>query len=61
MNRKKKDKSVLRKQGNGYVLDLCVKVPSGATAPIQYKPMQVDAINQVADGREQRMRVAFDS
>ena len=28
---------------------LFVKVPSGATAPIKYKPMEVDAIKQVAD------------
>ena len=33
MNRKKKEKSVLRKEGNMYVLDSCAKVPSGATAP----------------------------
>ena len=39
MNRKKKDKSVLRKEGNVCVLDSFVKVPSGATAPIKYKPM----------------------
>ena len=37
-----------------YVLDLFVEVPSGAAAPIKYKPVEVDAINQVADGREQR-------
>ena len=59
MNRKK-EKSVLSKEGNVYVLDLFVKVPSGATAPIRYKPMEVDAVNQVADGREQRKRVTFD-
>ena len=58
MNRKKtKEKSVLRKEGNVYVHDLFVKVPSGAAAPIKYKPMEVDAINQVADVREQRKRV----
>ena len=34
-----------------YVLDLFVIVPSGANAPIKHKPMEVDAINQVADGR----------
>ena len=39
MNRKKKDKSVLRKEGNVCVLDSFVKVPSGATAPIKYKPI----------------------
>ena len=43
---------MLRGEGNVYVLDLLVKVPSGATAPIKYKPMEVDAITQVADGRE---------
>ena len=57
MNRKKKDTSVSSKEGNVCVLDLRVKVPSGATAPIKYKPMGVDAINQVADGREQKKRV----
>ena len=35
MNRKKKEKSVLRQERNVYVLDLFVKVPSGAVAPIQ--------------------------
>ena len=48
VNRRKKEKSVLGKEGNVYVLDLVVKVPSGA---IKYKPMDVDAINHVADGR----------
>ena len=51
---------MLRKEGNVYVLDVFVNLPSGAAAPIKYKPMEVDAINQVADGREQRKRVAFD-
>ena len=51
MNRKKKEKSVLRKDGNVWVLDLFVKVPAGTTGPIKFKPMEVDAINQVADGR----------
>ena len=60
MNRTKKEKSVLRKQGNVHVFDLFVKVPSGAAAPIKYKSMEVDAINQVEDGREQRKRVTFD-
>ena len=36
------------------MLDLLLKVPSGPTAPIKYKPMEVDAINQVPDGRESR-------
>ena len=60
MNRKKKDKSVLRKEGNVYVLDLFVEVPACTAAPIKYKPMKVDAINQVADGRERRKRVTLD-
>ena len=34
-----------------YVLDLFVKVPLGAAAPVKYKHMEVDAISQVADGR----------
>ena len=51
---------VLRKEGNVYVHDLFVKVPSGAVAPSKYKPMEVDAIHRVADGREQRKRVTFD-
>ena len=58
MNRKKNDKSVLRKEGNVHLLDLFVNVPSGATAPIKY--MEVDAINQVTDGRDQRKQVTFD-
>ena len=32
---------MLRKEENVNVLDLFVKVPSGATAPIKYKPMEV--------------------
>ena len=52
MNRKKTEKSILRKEGTLYVLDLFVKVPSGVATPIEYKPMEVDAINQVTDGRE---------
>ena len=43
-----------------YVLDLFVKVPSSVAEPIMYKLMEVDAINQVADGREPRRRVTFD-
>ena len=35
MNRKKKDILVLRMDCNVYVLDLFVKVPSGAVAPIK--------------------------
>ena len=42
------------KEGNVYVLDLFVKMPPGAAAPIKYKPMEVDAINQVADGTKQK-------
>ena len=52
MNRKKKEKSTLTKEGNVYVLDLFVRVPPSVTAPVTYTPMEVDAINQVADGRE---------
>ena len=51
---------VAQKEGNVYVLDLFVKVPSGATAPIKYKPMEVDGINPVADVGEQRKQVTFD-
>ena len=48
-----------RKNVNVYALDLFVKVPPGAIAPNQYKPMELDAINQVADGRERRKRITF--
>ena len=51
MNRKMKEKSMLKKEGNVYVLDLFVKVPPSATTPIRYEPM--------ARGRERRKRVAF--
>ena len=51
---------MLRREGKVYVLELFVKVPSGASAPIKYKPMEVDSINQVADGREQSRQVTFD-
>ena len=57
MNRRKKEKSMLRKEGNVYVLDLFVRVPPGVTAPVTYTPMEVDAINQVTDGRERGKRV----
>ena len=57
MNRKKKDKLALGKKGNVYVLDLFVRVPPSVTAPVTYTAMEVDAINQVAHGREQRKRV----
>ena len=60
MNRRKKEKSALRKEGNVYVLDIFVKVPPGTTAPIKYTLMEGDAINQVADGRERMMQVTFD-
>ena len=60
MNRKKKEKPVLRKEGNVHVLGLSVKVPPSAAAPSKYKPVEVDAINQVADGREQRKQMTFD-
>ena len=48
---------VLRKEGSVYVFDLSVKVPSGAAAPTKYTPMEVDAISQVADGRESYVRL----
>ena len=35
-----------RKEGNVHVLDVFVKVPSGAAAPIECTPMAVDAINR---------------
>ena len=54
MNRRRKEKSVLRKEENVYVLDLFVKVPPSAVAPSKYKPVEVGAINQVADVRERR-------
>ena len=34
MNREKKEKLMLRKEGNVYVLDLFVRVPSSLAAPI---------------------------
>ena len=40
---------MFRMEGQVHVLDLFVQVPSGATAPIKYKRMEVDAINQVAE------------
>ena len=58
MNRKKK-KSMLRKERNVYVLDLFVRVPPDVTAPVTYTPVEVDAINQVADGRKRGKRVTF--
>ena len=60
MNRKKKEMSMLSKYGNVCVLDLFVRVPPSVTVPVTYTPMEVDAINQVADGREPRRRVTLD-
>ena len=59
MNRMKKEKSMLKKEGKVYVLDLFVRVPPNVTAPVTYTPMEVDAINQVTDGRERGKRVTF--
>ena len=59
MNRKKREKSLLGKEGTVYVLDLFVRVPPNVTAPVTYTPMEVDAINQVADGRARGKRVTF--
>ena len=59
IDRKKKEKSMLRKEGNVYVLDLFVRVPPNVAAPVTYTPMEVDAINQVADGRARGKRVTF--
>ena len=60
MNRKKREKSMLRKDGHVYVLNLFVRVPPNVTVPVTYTPMEVDAINQVADGGERGRRVTFD-
>ena len=51
---RKKEKSVLRKEGNVDVLDLLVRVPSGAAAPVKCTPVQVDVIIPGANGRGQR-------
>ena len=59
MNMKKKEMSVLRNEGDVYVLDLFVRLPPNMTAPVTYTHMEVDAINQVADGRERGKRVTF--
>ena len=60
MNRKKKkEESMLRKEGNVYVVDLFVRVPPSATTPIRYDSVEVDATNQVTSGCEQRKRVTF--
>ena len=42
MNRRKKEKSLLRKEGHVYVLDSFVKVPPSATTPIRYEPMEAN-------------------
>ena len=43
-----------------HVLDWFVKVSSEITVSIKDKSMEVDAINQVADGRKQRKQMTFD-
>ena len=54
INRKKKEKSMLRKEGNVYVLDSFVRVPPNVTAPITYTPMEVDAINRSRRRKSER-------
>ena len=56
MNRKKEN-SMLRKEGNVYVLDMFVRVTPNVTAPVTYTPMKVDAINQ-SSCRQKRAREA---
>ena len=46
MNRKKKEKSMLRQEGNVHVLDLFARVPSSVAAPTVSTPIEADAINQ---------------
>ena len=43
-NRRRKEKSVLRKEANVHVFDLFVKVPPSTAVPSKYKPVEVDAI-----------------
>ena len=52
-NRRKKEKTVLRKENNVYVLDLFVKVPVGGDLPTSYEPMEVDTLNQVMSQQSQ--------
>ena len=60
MNRRKKEKSMLRKEGNVYVLDVLVKVPSGVVPPTVYKP-RGGRRNQPGYKRERtEERVRFD-
>ena len=56
---RKKEKSMLRKEGNVYVLELFVRVPPSVAAPVTYTPKEVDAISQVADGRQRGKQVTF--
>ena len=56
VNRNKKEKSMLRKEGNVHVLDLFVRVPSSVAAPIVHTPMEgrrsrSTATAQLFDGR----------
>ena len=62
MNRKKKEKSMLRKEGNVYVLDLFVKMPPGAVAPTKSRtrPWRLTQSIKLTDGREQRKGVTVD-
>ena len=57
MNRRRKEKSMLRKEKNVYVFDLFVRVPRGVTAPVTYTPMDVDSIKlqtEESEGSESR-------
>ena len=54
MNRKKEEKSMLRKEGNVYVLDLFVRVPSSVAAPIVYTPWRLtQSIKSQMEGRQE--------
>ena len=47
------------KDAENVTVDLFVRVPSSVTAPVTYTLVEVDAINQVANGRERGKRVTF--
>ena len=57
MNRKKKEKRVLREERNVSVLFLYVKVPAGATAPVDDEPWKLTRSIKLQTGEDTRSRV----
>ena len=54
INRKKKEKSMLRKEGDVFVLDLFVRVPPNVTAPVTSLAQSIKLQTEDSEGSESR-------